>query len=266
MARLHWLTLGAAAVLSVATALPALADGPVRPGLQIPEPQIPGQVLPRQPDPGPCPGAAEIVNQYGTCTPCLPNSIAGRTNTVCVCSRDFVEISRDAWGRATCVAAADVPTPGPDRTVVSVNVPAGEFYGYARQLGFDFRVVRAAGGPLTLCGVNQEGDAIYAEYSPVNITLAPPQIIDDESEISCDISLMGVQLNHGWELVRLQAVDDSECTGTNRGYRLTRRSSDPADTTYDLRLTSYADFCIIRIREALLRGPGAGNWRDAFSQ
>ena len=184
MARLHWLTLGAAAVLSVATALPALADGPVRPGLQIPEPQIPGQVLPRQPDPGPCPGAAEIVNQYGTCTPCLPNSIAGRTNTVCVCSRDFVEISRDAWGRATCVAAADVPTPGPDRTVVSVNVPAGEFYGYARQLGFDFRVVRAAGGPLTLCGVNQEGDAIYAEYSPVNITLAPPQIIDDEKGIT----------------------------------------------------------------------------------
>lgn len=268
MTRLQGIALAVASVLSLAASLPAAAEErePISPQGQIQDQRQPADQL----DLGTCPSPTQITNSQGGCTPCLDNSVAGRGNAICVCNSGFTEVDRDTWGRATCIVASLAADPAP--AIVEVTAPAGEVFRYSEQVGFGANVTHAAGGPLTLCGAWNERGQLYAEYNAgtLIVPVAPPAIMDDEREISCDIVLMGAQLNNGWELVSLQNIDSSECVGELKGYGLTRRSSNPADTTHDLRLTSFdrnllgPGFCIIRIHDAVMRGPADGKWEDAF--
>lgn len=268
MTRLQCIALAFAAVLPLAASLPASAEErePISPQGQIQDQRQPVDQL----DLGACPSPNQITNNQGGCTPCLDNSAAGRGNAVCVCNSGFTEIDRDNWGRATCIVASAPADPA--LAIVELTVPAGEVFRYSEQVGFGSNVTHVAGGPLTLCGAWNKRGQLYAEYNAgtLILPLAPPAIMDDDDEISCDLVLMGAQLNNGWELVALQNIDSSECVGELKGFSLTRRSNDLTDTTHDLRLTSFdrslmgPGFCIIRIHDAVMRGPADGKWEDAF--
>lgn len=273
MHHLRWVILAIAAILPLTFSGPASAEdripGTIIQGVQPPDQRLPGNQF----NPGPCPGETEIMNNQGACTPCLANSVAGRGNQTCVCSPGFVETGRNQWQQATCVAAADLPAPTPQAPqTVEVTVPAGQFFFYADQVGNGSNVTHWAGGPATLCGAFRRGDEIYAEYNgnQPNPLLPPPLPPTNPADRSCDIVLFGAQLNNGWELVRLQNIDDSDCRGELYGATLTRRTNDPVDTTHDLRMSAWGHgppnhgFCIIHIHEAVLRGPSTGKWEDAF--
>lgn len=249
--------MGAAAVRAEdrATVSPGQGQAPV---LRVPDAQL---------NAGPCAGATEITNQYGTCTPCLANSVAGRGNAVCVCSPGFVETGRDQWGRATCVAAGDRPADVPPQPqLAEVVVPAGAVFRRSAQAGFAAQAALPGFNPTSLCMATDKGDAIYAEYFVGGQIPGAPAPYD-EADYTCNIVLMGAQLANGWQMVGLRSVDTSECSGSQSSFTLTKRTADPTDTTFDLRLTAWgvmSGFCVVRIREAVLRGPATGKWEEAF--